>query len=51
MPTRDARRWPVTSLLPQALGLFIVAFILTGLTTAFIVPWLTRTLSDWLHRR
>ena len=39
---------PVTSLLPQALGLFIVAFILTGLTTAFIVPWLSRRLQGWL---
>jgi hypothetical protein len=42
---------PVTSRLPEALGLFLVAFTLTGLTTAFIVPWLTRTLHGWLTRR
>lgn len=39
---------PVTTRLPEALGLFLVAFILTGLTTAFIVPWLTRILRRWL---
>lgn len=42
---------PVTSALPEALGLFVVAFVLTGLTTAFIVPWLTRVLQDWLTAR
>lgn len=42
---------PVTSRLPVFLGLFVVAVILTGLTTAFIVPWLTRTLHPWLTRR
>ena len=42
---------PVTAPLPEALRLLVIAVILTGLTTAFIVPWLTRTLSGWLHRR
>ena len=41
---------PVTSLLPEALGLFVVATVLTGLTTAFIVPFLTRRLGVWLTR-
>ncbi|MAM61375.1 MULTISPECIES: antibiotic biosynthesis monooxygenase [unclassified Maritimibacter] len=42
---------PLTSRVPQALGLLIVAVILTGLTTAFIVPWLTRALNGWLTAR
>lgn len=42
---------PVTSMLPQPLGLLIVALILTGLTTAFIVPWLSRVLHGWLVKR
>ncbi len=41
---------PVTRQLPEALGLFVVATILTGLTTAFIVPFLTRRLGAWLTR-
>ncbi len=42
---------PVTSKLPEPLGLFLIAVILTGLTTAFIVPWLTRHLHFWLTSR
>lgn len=42
---------PLTAQLPEALGLFLVAFILTGLSTAFIVPWLTGNLHGWLSRR
>lgn len=40
---------PVTTPLPEPLALLIIAVVLTGLTTAFIVPWLTRRLSGWLH--
>ncbi|MGB0671440.1 MAG: hypothetical protein ACPGNT_08080, partial [Rhodospirillales bacterium] len=32
---------PVTRQLPDALGLLLLATILTGLTSAFIVPWLS----------
>ena len=42
---------PVTRQLPEALGLFIVAGILTGLTTAFIVPYLSRLLQPWLLQK
>jgi len=42
---------PVTDRLPEPLGLLLVALILTGLTTAFIVPWLSRVLQPWLSRR
>lgn len=42
---------PVTQSLPQALGLLVVALVLTGLSTAWIVPFLTRTLHPWLIRR
>ncbi len=42
---------PVTRQLPEAIGLFLVAAILTGLSTAYIVPYLTRTLGPWLGRR
>lgn len=42
---------PLTSHLPRSLALFIIALILTGLTTAFVVPWLTRTLHHWLVAR
>lgn len=41
---------PIISNLPEALGLFLVVSILTGLTTAFIVPWLTTKLQTWLAR-
>ncbi|SLN09728.1 Antibiotic biosynthesis monooxygenase [Roseivivax jejudonensis] len=41
---------PVTASLPEALRLLVIAIVLTGLTTAFIVPILTRSLSGWLHR-
>ena len=41
---------PITSRLPEALGLFVVALVLTGLTTAYIVPMLSRALHDWLRR-
>ena len=40
---------PVTDRLPQPLGLLVVVMVLTGLTTAFIVPWLTHRLHRWLH--
>ncbi len=42
---------PITAHLPEAIGLFLVALILTGITTAFIVPWLTRKLHGWLVAR
>tara|TARA_R110002072_G_scaffold11771_4_gene52544 strand:- start:6111 stop:6677 length:567 start_codon:yes stop_codon:yes gene_type:complete len=42
---------PITSRLPVPLGLFVVALVLTGLSTAFIVPWLTRRLHHWLIAR
>ena len=42
---------PITSRLPLPLGLLIVALILTGLTTAYIVPWLTRQMHGWLMRK
>ncbi len=42
---------PVTAQLPQAVGLLIVALILTGLTTAYIIPWLSQTLHGWLVDR
>ncbi|WP_093424945.1 antibiotic biosynthesis monooxygenase [Tranquillimonas alkanivorans] len=42
---------PLTDRLPVELGLFMVALVLTGLTTAFIVPWLTRILQPWLSSR
>ena len=42
---------PFTRNLPQALGLLVVATILTGLTTAFIVPFLTQRLGFWLTRQ
>jgi len=41
---------PVTEGLPVALRLLLVAAILTGLTTAFFIPWLNRALSGWLQR-
>ena len=40
---------PVTRLVPQPIALFIVAFILTGFTTPFIVPWLSRRMQNWLN--
>lgn len=39
---------PVTNRLPAALGLFMVALVLTGLNTAFILPWLNKRLRTWL---
>lgn len=42
---------PLTKSLPETLGLFLVAAVLTGLTTAFIAPYLTRALYPWLTRR
>lgn len=42
---------PITSHLPQPLGLLVVALVLTGLTTAYIIPWLTRLLHRWLVAR
>lgn len=42
---------PLTSQVPVALGLLVVATILTGITTAYIVPYLTRRLGPWLARR
>ena len=42
---------PITTQLPVPLGLLLVAIILTGLSTAFIVPWLTRRLHTWLVAR
>lgn len=39
---------PVTARLPAPLGLFLVALVLTGLNTAFILPWLNRNLRTWL---
>ncbi|WP_118136889.1 hypothetical protein [Oceanicella sp. SM1341] len=41
---------PITRHLPEPLGLFIVALTLTGLSTAVLVPWLTRRLGPWLRR-
>ncbi|WP_425416931.1 hypothetical protein [Oricola indica] len=41
---------PVTAPLPEVLGLLVVGTILTGLTTAFISPFLTRRLGPWLTR-
>lgn len=40
---------PVTEGLPVALRLLLVAAILTGLTTAFFIPWLNRALAGWLQ--
>ena len=40
---------PVTDRVPGPVGLLLVVVILTGLTTAFIVPWLGRRLHGWLH--
>ena len=42
---------PIISPLHEAIGLLVVVTILTGLTTAFIVPWLSRKLMPWLSRR
>lgn len=42
---------PITGKLPEPLGLFVVAVILTGLNAAFIVPFLTRKLHAWLIQR
>lgn len=42
---------PITSRMPSAVGLFLIAGVLTGLTTAFIVPWMTRVMQSWLLRR
>lgn len=42
---------PVTAPLPEPLSLLVVALILTGLTTAFIVPWLNQLLHGWLVSR
>lgn len=42
---------PITSVLPESLAMFVVATILTGLTTSVIVPWLSKTLQSWLSRR
>ena len=42
---------PITSRLPLPLELLIVVLILTGLTTAYIVPWLTRQMHGWLMRK
>ena len=41
---------PLTRPLPPSLGLLIVALVLTGLTTAWILPALNRWLQPWLHR-
>jgi uncharacterized protein len=40
---------PVTDRVPGPVGLLLVVVILTGLTTAFIVPWLGGRLHGWLH--
>ncbi|NRP46585.1 MULTISPECIES: antibiotic biosynthesis monooxygenase [unclassified Marinobacterium] len=42
---------PITSQLPEAIGLFLIVSILTGLTTFYIVPWLSKRLITWLSRR
>lgn len=42
---------PVTELVPDELGFFIIALILTGLTTAFIGPFLASKLHRWLIKR
>lgn len=42
---------PLTSQLPEGLGLFLVATILTGTTTSLIVPLLTRRLHSWLIKK
>lgn len=39
---------PVTTRLPAPFGLFLVALVLTGLNTAFILPWLNKHLQTWL---
>jgi antibiotic biosynthesis monooxygenase (ABM) superfamily enzyme len=39
---------PVTARLPAPLGLFVVALVLTGLNTAFLLPWLNTYLKGWL---
>jgi len=39
---------PVTSKVPEPLGLLLIATVLTGLTTSFIAPWLTMKLHKWL---
>ncbi len=41
---------PATAGLPVAVRLLLVAAILTGLTTAFLMPWLNRALAGWLQR-
>ena len=40
---------PLTEGLPVAVRLLLVAAILTGLTTAFFIPWLNRVLAGWLQ--
>lgn len=42
---------PLIERLPRPVGLFVVAFVLTGLTTAFILPFLTRRLAPWMAAR
>lgn len=41
---------PITSTLPEPVGVLVVATILTGLTTSLIVPWLSKFLQTWLAR-
>jgi antibiotic biosynthesis monooxygenase (ABM) superfamily enzyme len=40
---------PLTEGLPVAVRLLLVAAILTGVTTAFFIPWLNRMLAGWLQ--
>tara|TARA_Y100000310_G_C20634066_1_gene790244 strand:- start:889 stop:1473 length:585 start_codon:yes stop_codon:yes gene_type:complete len=42
---------PITSKVPEPIGLLLVATILTGITTALIAPWLTKKLQKWLVSR
>jgi uncharacterized protein len=42
---------PITKQLSEPLGLFLVAFVLTGLTTAYIAPFLSKNLHSWLIKR
>ena len=41
---------PVTARLPAPLGLFLVALVLTGLNTAFILPWLNKYFRTWMSK-
>ena len=42
---------PITVRFPAPLSLFLVALVLTGLNTAFMLPWLNRLLRNWLSHR